>query len=244
MVFRTPRGPVPARQLFFRLGGPAVLFSGAVMLVLTLWAARDAHLAAQFDTDGRTALAVVERKTVLRSTNVDGSEYAAYALTLSYQSGTGTRRRLEKPVGPGEWDATGRGARVQLLYLATAPDRVELVPGGHRRTAQAVQAAALGAGLIWLALLQLVLTRSARAVQARARGQLRGARVLRVERGTDPLRLRTGQRLVWRDSTGQDGASLVGEGGALALFRPGDPIEVYVHEGRGWWIGDVGPRGG
>ncbi|WP_371228678.1 DUF3592 domain-containing protein [Roseovarius sp. 2305UL8-3] len=242
MSLEIPRYPVPIWRLFLKMGGWIVLISGAILLLFTLISHLALQTAKQFEREGRMASAMVTEKYTTESRDSDGDRTTTYWLTFDFVTERREEVTVTESVGTSAYRRAEVGQPFELLYLASNPQKIEATPGSNRRGSRVFQIMALVLGLIWLVGLWKVGGWSVSAVRARRFGTRETAKVKEVRRTAVRINNRPRYRLIWRDSKGREGASLLRKGADLESFGKGDPIEIYMGLKTSWWVGDIGER--
>ncbi len=242
MTLTIPRHPVSFFRLFWKMGGWIVIILTVLMLIATLISQLSLNLAKRFETEGREATAVVVEKYFTESTDSDGDRTVTYWLGLEFTTQVGEAISVKRTAGSSEYNRAEVGGEFDLLYLESEPETTELTEGSHRTGAKVGQIIALVFGLIWLGLLWLIGGWAVAAVRARRFGVREEATVTEVRRMRVRVNNRPRYRLIWTDSRGREGKSLMRKGRDLDGYRAGDTVEIYQGVKRAWWVGDVGER--
>ncbi len=242
MSLEIPRYPVPIWRLFLKKGGWFVLISGAVLLLLTFISHLALQTAKQFEREGRMASAMVTEKYTTESRDSDGDRTTTYWLTFNFVTQSKEDVTVTDSVGTSAYRRAEVGQPFELLYLSSNPRKIEATPGSNRRGARAFQIAALVLGLAWLAGLWKVGGWSVSAVRARRFGKREIAKIKEVRSTGVRVNNKPRFRLVWRDSKGREGTSMLRKRSDLKRFSKGEQIEVYMGLKTSWWVGDIGER--
>jgi len=242
MSLEIPRYPVPIWRLFLKMGGWFVVIGGVILLMFTLISNLALETAKQFEREGRMASAVVTEKYTTESRDSDGDTKTTYWLTLNFVTERKEAVRVTESVGTSAYRRAEVGQPFELLYLASDPERIEATPGSNRRGSRVFQIVALVFGVAWLAGLWKVGGWSVSAVRARRFGKREMARVKEVRRTGVRVNNTPRFRLVWRDSQGREGTSMLRKRADLEPFGRGDEIEIYMGLKTSWWVGDIGER--
>ena len=149
---------------------------------------------------------------------------------------------LNRSVSRAEYNRATQGQPFDLQYLQSAPRKTELTPGSYQSGARVTQIIALVMGLAWLAGLWIIGGWSVAATRARRYGRYEEAKVVEVRRTGVTINGRARYRLVWRDTAGREGRSLLHKAAALEGYGVGEVIDIYHGVKRSWWVGDVGRR--
>lgn len=242
MVLVIPRHPVPLFRLFWKMGGWSVIILGVLLLILSLISQANLSTAKRFEKEGRKATAIVTERYTTVSTDSDGDRTTTYWLTLDYVTQAGEEISLNRSVGTAAYNRASEGQPFDLLYLDSQPRKTELTEGSYRQSSRVLQVVALVEGVMFLGLLWLIGGWTVSAARARRYGRREEAVVREVRRTNIRVNNRPRFRLVWEDSAGREGKSLLRKKSDLAGFRPGDHIDIYHGLKRSWWVGDIGER--
>ena len=232
--------PVPMRRLFFRMGGWFVVGLGVPFLVLTLISQIFFSAAERFDEEGLMAVAQVTDKYWTESTDSDGDRTVTYWLSFDFVTQAREEVRVTESVGRGVYDRASVGSQMDIWYLQSQPDRIEVTRGSNRQGANITQVIALVLGAVWLGLFWLVGRWVVEAVRARRYGESEEVEVTEVYRTSVRTNNRPRYRLIWRDGQGREGKSLMRKAEDLKNYEPGSKIRIYQGLKRPWWVGDVG----
>ena len=235
-----PVPPPSLFRLFNRMGGWIVLLIGVFLLVLTLISQLAFNIAARFEEEGRAATATVRERYTTTGRDSDGNTTTSYWLSFDFVTQRKEEISLTETVGSSLYNRVQVGDSFDLLYLASEPTKVETTPGSNRTATRVTRIIALVLGLIWLLGLWKVGNWAVGAVRARRYGTRVSAKVLEIERSAVRVNSQPRYRLVWRETGGRRGKSLLRKKGDLSGLAPGDEIEVFQGIKHSWWIGDVG----
>lgn len=238
----TPLPPVPMWRLFLKMGGWFVIGLGVPLLVMALIGQLMFNTAKRFDAEGRHALALVTEKYITESTDSDGDKTITRWLDLEFSTNAGERVAMSKSVSQGEYHRAIEGEKIDLWYLESAPQKVEITRGSNAQGARIMQIVMMVLGAIWLGLFWMVGRWVVEAVRARRYGAFEAAEVTEVFRTSVRVNNRPRFRLKWRDGQGREGKSLLHKAENLEGFGPGAPVRIYQGLKRSWWAGDIGDR--
>ena len=224
------------------MGGWWVIITGVMMLFLSLASSSTLSLAERFEREGRSASATVTSKYTTESRDSDGDVTTTYWFSLEYRTQRGEEITKEATVSGSRYRAASEGAQVELLYLETEPERIEIEIGSNRRISRWTQIFSLIIGIAWLSGLWSVGGWAVAAVRARRYGTRVTATIEEVKRTAVRVNGRARYRLVWKDASGRSGHSLLQKEAQIRTFGPGDQIDVYQGVKYSWWVGDVGER--
>lgn len=234
--------PVSVFRLFLRMGGWIVLILGLVLVILTSIASVSLNTAQRFDAEGRETVAQITERNLTESRDSDGDKTVTYYFHLDYTTNGRREMSIRKSVGSSMYNAHDVGDRIQIWYLETQPDTVELDRGSNAQVARVMQWVGLAFGLAWLGSLWLIGRKAVAAVRARRYGARQEARVQDVERTAVTANGKRQFRLVWRDSQGRTGKSMMGKHAKFDGISTGDTVTIYQGLKISWWSGDVGDR--
>lgn len=234
--------PVSLLRLFLKMGGWVVIIFGAVLLAVTFIAQLSLMTAQRFEREGLPARAMVAERYTTESVDLDGDRSITYWLGLDYVTQAGEEINLLETVNSGEYRRVAVGDEIDILYLQSAPRRVEVTPGSHAQGAKVARIIGLVVGLMWLALLWVVGRWAVEAARARRFGERLEAKVTEVYRTAIRVNNRPRYRLKWKDHSGRTGQSLLRRRADVEHYKPGDAIRVYQGLKRQWWAGDTGDR--
>ncbi|WP_152475495.1 DUF3592 domain-containing protein [Roseovarius sp. THAF9] len=227
-------------SLFLRIGGKDFLLGMVILIVMTAVSYSQLVTAHRFATEGVKTVAQVERAYTSERRR-DGRTVTGYHLDLSFATESRRRVAVSEKVDRDFYGRTGPGESLDLWYLPSEPDTVELIPDSFRNKGRMAQWFALFMGVIWLGILWFSGRKAVAGYLARQHGRKGKGTVLRVDT-IQTRREGTWYRLVWRDDAGREGKSLKYRAGRLERFEPGSTLSVYHGPKRSWWIGDVGVR--
>lgn len=244
MSFEIPQGPVPLRTLFLKMGGWFVLIGLLLLLIFSIASHFTFETAKRFEREGRLATATVTERYSTEGRDSDGNRTTTYWLTFDYTTEAGEEISLNRSVNSAAYRSTDVGEPFELLYLESEPRRTEVDRGSNRSAARVMQIVALVMGLVWLWGLWLVGGWAVSAVRARRYGTEEQAEVTDVRRTNVRVNNKYRYRLIWTDSQGREGKSLMHKPEHLTRFQRGQIIKIYHGIKYSWWVGDVGERDG
>ena len=234
--------PVSMWRLFLKMGGWFVVGLGVPLLVMALIGQMMFVTAKRFEAEGRHTLALVTEKYITESTDSDGDKTITRWLDLEFTTQAGERIAMSKSVDKAEYHRAIEGEEIDLWYLESAPQKVEITRGSNARGARILQIVMMVLGAIWLGLFWVVGRWVVEAVRARRYGTFETAEVTEVFRTSVRVNNRPRYRLTWRDGQGREGKSLLHKAEELEGFGPGTPVRIYQGLKRSWWAGDIGDR--
>ncbi|MEL6169258.1 MAG: DUF3592 domain-containing protein [Pseudomonadota bacterium] len=229
-------------SLFWHLGGWIAVLAAFAVVWSFGYTFSSEQSAARFAAEGRTTFAEVMDHRVRVSRDGDGNERRTYFVTFAYSTRDGTAYEVEKRVRQSHYHDLPIGARHEIRYLSTRPERIEAYVGeGSDRAMRGLWLGGV-AGAIGLAALAIAGGRANRAVLARRDGVRQVATVVRVRELWLEVNDTKQARLVWTGPDGVEGESLSDDVQEFVAWKPGDRITVYRRGKSVWWEGDVGPR--
>jgi hypothetical protein len=224
------------------MGGWVMLIFIAFLLFLTFISSHSLELAHRFDTEGRETTALVLDLYEEYSTDSDGDTDTTYYAVLQFDTNRGDRIELDRSVDWNLYEDTEIGESLQIWYLTTEPDIIEIYRGENRSTSVFTRWIALFFGALTLIAFWIPGRRAVAAVRARRYG----VRETAVVKGRIPtsytVNNRYRYRLTWQEQSGRTGQSLAYKESELKGFKAGQEITVYQGIKRAWWTGDVGER--
>ncbi len=235
----------PARSalsLFLRMGGWVVLIFTVVLVILSLIGQMIFNTAERFEAEGRGAVAVVADKYVTESRNSDGDRTYTYYFVLDFVTQRREEMQVTKSVGSGYYRETDVGGELPIRYLESDPETVEVQEGGYALGATILRWVALAIGLLWLAGLWLTGRWTVEALRARKYGKVEEATVVEVVKTSVRVNNRPRFRIVWKDSDGREGRSLLRKAADVEGWNGRDAIRIYQGLKRSWWARDIGDR--
>ena len=236
--------PPTGVQLFLKMGGWFVLILGAILLLLSVVGQANFMTAERFEREGRMAQAEVVKKYTSEHRDQDGDLEITYRLVVAFITAQEDAVEVDRSVGKALYQRVETGGFVDVLYLESEPQKVELAQGSNREGATFLKRLCLVLGLCWLAGLWVVGGWAVAAARARRYGTGEDALVAEVRESRININNRPRFRLVWVDTQGREGASLLHIWDDLAHFKAGDRVAIYRGVKRSWWVGDIGVRPG
>ena len=225
-------------SLFLRLGGWVCLLAAVGLLLLTLFSAISLRLADRLDSEAGYAWATITGKTVLGPKDSPD----AYRVSFTYKTRGGGGLTAETDVSEGYYKDARIGETREIRYMLDDPAQIELEFGQSRAVGRALQFAALVLGVIGLAALWWLGQQTNHAIKARRDGDKRLATVTAIIESGVEVNYEDMGRLVWRETDGKTGQSLMRNMDELRrLYDVGDPIVVFRLGRHAYWEGDVGP---
>ena len=240
MTDETALPPVSILRLFLKMGGWFVIGLGATLLMLALVGQMFFALAQRFDVEGRQAVAIVTEKYITESTDSDGDRTITHWLMLDYATEAGEDISTTQSVSSDEYTQAKKGGEIELWYLQSQPERIEITRGSNARGARVVRIILLILGAAWLGFFWVVGRWVVEAVRTRRYGAVEQAEVTEVAPTSVRINNRPRYRLKWRDAQGRVGQSLMRRAEDLETYPCGAKIRIYQGLKRAWWAGDIG----
>ena len=231
-----------AMSLFLRMGGWIAIIFTVILLIVSLIGQSNFSTAKRFEAEGQDALAVVEDKYVREGRDSDGNRTYTYYFVLEFVTQRREEMSVSTSVGSRLYDRHGVGDELQIRYLASDPDTVEMEEGEYARGAAVLRWVALGLGIVWLGALWVTGRWTVEALRARRYGAVEMAEVVEVMRTNMRVNNRPRYRIVWKDAQGREGRSLLKKAHEVEGWHGRDPIRIYQGLKRSWWAGDIGDR--
>ncbi|WP_428515492.1 hypothetical protein [Roseovarius sp.] len=227
-------------RLFFRIGGKDFLLGMVIVIVMTVVSYSQLITAHRFATEGIKTVAQVERAYTSERRR-DGRTVTDYHLDLRFATENGGGVAVSEKVGRDLYERASARETLDLWYLPSEPETVELVPDSFRNKGRMAQWFALLMGVLWLGILWFSGRKAVAGYLGRQHGRKGKGTVLRVDR-IQTRKEGNWYRLVWRDDAGREAKSLKYRAGRLDGYGPGATLTVYHGPKRSWWAGDVGVR--
>ena len=234
--------PKSAFGLFLRMGGWIAIILTVIFVIVSLIGQSNFSTAKRFEAEGRVALAVLQDKQVRESRDSDGNRTYTYYFVLDFVTQRREQMNVRKSVGRGFYDTQDVGDELQIKYLESDPDTVEIQDGDYARGAAVLRWVALVFGIVWLGALWVTGRWTVEALRARQYGTVEIAEVVEVRRSNVRINNRARYRIVWKDAQGREGHSLLKKGNEVEGWHGRDPIRIYQGVKRSWWAGDIGDR--
>ncbi|MEL7255609.1 MAG: DUF3592 domain-containing protein [Pseudomonadota bacterium] len=235
----------PARSawsLFLRMGGWIVIPFTVALVILSLVGQLIFNTAERFEVEGREAVAVVEDKYVTERRDSDGDRTYTYYFVLDFVTQRREEMRVTKSVGSGFYRGTDVGGELPIRYLESDPETVEVQEGGYALGAAILRWVALLIGCIWLAGLWVTGRWTVEALRARKYGKVEEATVVEVVKTSVRVNNQPRFRIVWKDSAGREGRSMLRKAADVEGWHGRDAIRIYQGLKRSWWARDIGDR--
>lgn len=229
-------------RLFLKMGGWFPLIIALPLLVVTLIGQLSHNTAQRFEEEGLSATAEVLSKFYTESTDSDGDTTRTYWFTLSFTTQSKQVIITKRSVNSSEYRSAKMGDELEILYLRSDPEVTEVTHGSHAYGAKVAQIILLVIGVIWLGLLWVTGRWTVEALRARRYGSREEAVVQEIHKTNVRVNNRPRYRLIWTDSNGKEGKSLMRKWADVDQFQRGDRIVIYQGLKRSWWVGDIGDR--
>lgn len=242
MLEKDHYAPRSAWVLFMRMGGWIPMIFAAVVVLVSLIGQYNFSTAQRFVEEGRIATAAVADKYVRESRDSDGNRTYTYYLVMEFVTQRREEMSVRKSVGSSFYRRVDTGDAMEIRYLESDPDTVELREGDYARGAAALRWVALVLGVIWLGLFWVIGRWTVEALRARRYGQVEMAQLKEVMRTNVRINNSPRYRLVWTDGAGREGRSMLKKASEVEGWHGRDPIRVYQGMKRSWWAGDIGDR--
>lgn len=234
-------GPAPSYwQLFWKHGGVLPIILAVMTVIFTAISQSGLQTAARMEAEGEETLGRVTGREI-EVTRRDGSTERKYYVSMAYVV-DGEAFTARKKVSNRIYQARPEGSEHKVRYLRSAPKVVEFDIGSYAKQGSVLKWVSLALGLGTLAAGWFMGRSAVAMVRARRFGPEDRAKVVEVRK--KKTKNSRGYVLIWRDSQGQEGQSLKsGSEARYSDYPPGTEITLFRDaRGRGWWIGDVGPR--
>jgi len=227
-------------RLFLRIGQGGAFVALGGLVFMTVLSYQSFATAKRFETEGLQTVATVARayKTERES---DGKITTEYNLDLTFMTEDGRKVAISEQVSKVFFETSERQTTLDIWYLEGKPEKVELVRGSTAQSGRAQQFMALVIGVIALTTLWFPGRKAVDAYLARQYGREGKATILEV---VEHQFNKSGvwHRLMWRDTDGQVGYSLMYRPSQLSDYGPMTTLRVYHGRKWTWWEGDVGTR--
>ncbi len=236
--------PRTAWSLFLRMGGWIVIIFTVILVLISMIGQFNFSTAQRFEEEGRRALAVVEDKFVQEGRDSDGNRTYTYYLTLEFVTERREEISFSRSVGKVFYRAHDLGEEIELRYLKSEPETVEVEEGSYARGAAVLRWVALVFGILWLIGLWVVGRWTVEALRARRYGTVELAEVVEVVKTSVRVNNRPRFRIVWKDAQGREGRSMLRKAADVEGWHGRDQIRIYQGLKRSWWARDIGDRQG
>lgn len=234
--------PRTAFSLFMRMGGWLPMLFAVPVVIVSLIGQYNFSTAQRFEEEGRTAVAVVEDKYVREGRDSDGNRTYTYYLVVDFLTQRREEVNVSKTVGRGFYREQAVGDEIEIRYLESQPETVELREGNYARGATALRWVALVLGVIVLGMLWVTGRWTVEALRARKYGAVEMAEVVEVVKTNVRVNNRARFRIVWKDAQGREGKSMLRKAADVEGWHGRDPIRIYQGLKRSWWARDIGDR--
>ncbi len=233
--------PIATWPLFLKLGGIVPVFIAgiwSVSLILSIFV-----FVQERQTSGHMLPATA---TVLAHVVTQEEEFNSdllrdtHHLDLEFSIGAGRDIRLLYRVGGPIYDNTQDGDSLPIWYFEDNPTIIALSENEFSAGALALLVVNLCFLIVILltALAPIIRTRSA--LRARRTGDWHKAKVTGTKKARLPSNDGPRARLLWRDTSGAKGRSMVHLKSDLSAFPKGRDIQIARDGNRSWWIKDIG----
>ncbi|SLN13752.1 hypothetical protein ROA7450_00217 [Roseovarius albus] len=236
--------PPSVLALFLKMGGWFVLALGGLILLFSVVGQNNFKTAERFESEGLMAQAEVVKKYTSEHREPDGDIEITYRLVVQFTPTGSDVVTVDRSAPKSIYDNVEEGGRVKLFYLPNQPKKVELVRGASRAGATFLSRLSLVLGIVWLGALWVVGRWAVAGVRARRFGRREEALVSGVKQSLLTINGRPRFRLVWVDSQGREGVSLLHLWPEVEHYKAGDRVGIYHGIKWTWWVGDIGERTG